>query len=85
MSETPLEAYAETGVLPGEESWPAPLYWLWLAELLGAANLHAGRVLDKYGTAQAAWEARDTAEFAALAGRGAMQRQRENGWTPRCH
>ncbi len=82
MSETPLEAYAKTGVLPGEESWPAPLYWLWLAELLGAANLHAGRVLDKYGTAQAAWEARDTAEFAALAGRGAMQRQRENGWTP---
>ena len=45
MSETPLEAYAETGVLPGEESWPAPLYWLWLAELLGAGILIAAIVL----------------------------------------
>ena len=82
MSETPLEAYAETGALPEETGWPAPLYWLWLAWLLGPGNLHAGRFLDQYGTAQAAWEARDTADFAALAGRAAAARQAQQQLCP---
>ena len=56
---------------------PAPdplLCWLWLAGTLGAGSLRAGAVLDAFGGAQEAWEARDTDAFAAAVGPAAAQR-----------
>ena len=56
---------------------PAPdplLCWLWLAHVMGPASSHAGRVLDAFGGAQEAWEARDTAEFRQAAGPAAAKR-----------
>lgn len=56
---------------------PAPdplLCWLWLAGTLGAGSQRAGAVLDVFGGAQEAWEARDTDAFAAAAGPAAVQR-----------
>ena len=56
---------------------PAPdplLCWLWLANTLGAASSHAGRVLDAFGGAQEAWEARSTDAFRQAAGVPAAQR-----------
>lgn len=56
---------------------PAPdplLCWLWLAGTLGAGSQRAGAVLDAFGGAQEAWEARDTDAFAAAAGPAAVQR-----------
>ena len=54
---------------------PAPLLcWLWLAGTLGAGSQRAGAVLDAFGGAQEAWEARDTDAFAAAAGPAAVQR-----------
>ena len=56
---------------------PAPdplLCWLWLAKTLGAASSHAGRVLDAFGGAQEAWEARSTDAFRQAAGVPAAQR-----------
>ena len=58
-------------------SEPAPdplLCWLWLAGTLGAGSQRAGAVLDAFGGAQEAWEARDTDAFAAAAGPAAVQR-----------
>lgn len=58
-------------------SEPAPdplLCWLWLAGTLGAGSQRAGAVLDAFGGAQEAWEARDTDAFAAAAGSAAVQR-----------
>ncbi|MCI2046595.1 MAG: DNA-processing protein DprA [Faecalibacterium sp.] len=79
---TPLETLAQTGALPGPEpESPPEAYWMWLAVLLGTANLHAGRLIDRYGTARAAWEARDTAEFHALAGPTAVHNLKK-GETP---
>nr|WP_242699512.1 DNA-processing protein DprA [Faecalibacterium sp. Marseille-P9590] len=48
--------------------------WLWLAGTLGAGSQRAGAVLDAFGGAQEAWEARDTDAFAAAAGPAAVQR-----------
>ena len=56
---------------------PAPdplLCWLWLAGTLGAGSQRAGAVLDAFGGAQEAWEARDTDAFAAAVGPAAAQR-----------
>ena len=54
---------------------PDPLLcWLWLAGTLGAGSQRAGAVLDAFGGAQEAWEARDTDAFAAAAGPAAVQR-----------
>ena len=56
---------------------PAPdplLCWLWLAGTLGAGSLRAGAVLDAFGGAQEAWEARDTDAFAAAVGPAAACR-----------
>ena len=56
---------------------PAPdplLCWLWLAGTLGAGSLRAGAVLDAFGGAREAWEARDTDAFAAAVGPAAAQR-----------
>ena len=56
-------------------SAPDPLLcWLWLAGTLGAGSQRAGAVLDAFGGAQEAWEARDTDAFAAAAGPAAVQR-----------
>ena len=64
--------------LAGQTSFfppPDPLLcWLWLAHVLGPASPHAGRVLDAFGGAQEAWEARDTAEFRQAAGPAAAKR-----------
>ena len=60
---------------------PAPdplLCWLWLAGTLGAGSLRAGAVLDAFGGAQEAWEARDTDAFAAVA--AASPSLWINGW-----
>ena len=56
---------------------PAPeplLCWLWLAHTLGAGSGHAGQVLDAFGGAQEAWEARESDAFRAAAGIPAAQR-----------
>ena len=56
---------------------PAPeplLCWLWLAHVMGPGSAHAGRVLDAFGGAQEAWEARDTEEFRLAAGPAAVKR-----------
>ena len=56
---------------------PAPdplLCWLWLAGAPGGGSLRAGAVLDAFGGAQEAWEARDTDAFAAAVGPAAAQR-----------
>ena len=45
--------------------------------MLGPASIHAGRVLDAFGGAQEAWEARDTAEFRAAAGDAAALRAQQ--------
>ena len=41
---------------------------------MGPASSHAGRVLDAFGGAQEAWEARDTQEFRQAAGPAAAKR-----------
>lgn len=64
---------------------PAPeplLCWLWLAHTLGAGSGHAGQVLDAFGGAQEAWEARESDAFRAAAGIPAAQRARLPGNTP---
>ena len=60
----------QTSLFPPEPAPDPLLCWLWLAHVLGPASVHAGRVLDAFGGAQEAWEARDTAEFRLAAGRG---------------
>ena len=45
--------------------------------MLGPASVHAGRVLDAFGGAQEAWEARDTAEFRLAAGEAAALRAQQ--------
>lgn len=64
---------------------PAPdplLCWLWLAHTLGAASSHAGRVLDAFGGAQEAWEARDSEDFRLAAGPAAAKRAHQPENTP---
>ena len=54
---------------------PDPLLcWLWLAHVLSPASVHAGRVLDVFGGAQEAWEARETDAFRQAAGDAAFRR-----------
>ena len=64
--------------LAGQTSFLPPpdplLCWLWLAHVLGPASVHAGRVLDTFGGAQEAWEARETEEFRQAAGDVAFRR-----------
>ena len=50
----------QTSFYPPEPAPDPLLCWLWLAHVLGPASPHAGRVLDAFGGAQEAWEARDT-------------------------
>ena len=58
----------QTSFYPPEPAPDPLLCWLCLAHVLGPASPHAGRVLDAFGGAQEAWEARDTAEFRQAAG-----------------
>ena len=64
----------QTSFYPPEPAPDPLLCWLWLAHVLGPANLHAGRVLDAFGGAQEAWEARETEEFRQAAGEAAFKR-----------
>ena len=64
----------QTSFYPPEPAPDPLLCWLWLAHVLGPASPHAGRVLDTFGGAQEAWEARDTAEFRQAAGPTAAKR-----------
>ena len=64
----------QTSFYPPEPAPDLLLCWLWLAHVLGPASPHAGRVLDAFGGAQEAWEARDTAEFRQTAGPAAAKR-----------
>lgn len=59
---------------PPEPAPDALLCWLWLAGTLGAGSQHSGAVLDAFGGAQEAWEARGSSAFAAVAGSNAAQR-----------
>ena len=51
----------QTSFYPPEPAPDPLLCWLWLAHVLGPASIHAGRVLDAFGGAQEAWEARGSA------------------------
>ena len=64
----------QTSFYPPEPAPDPLLCWLWLAPVLGPASSHAGHVLDAFGGAQEAWEARDTAEFRQAAGPAAAKR-----------
>ena len=65
---------AQTSLFAPEPAPDPLLCWLWLANTLGAASSHAGRVLDAFGGAQEAWEARSTDAFRQAAGVPAAQR-----------
>ncbi len=67
----------QTSLFPPEPAPDPLLCWLWLAHVLGPASVHAGRVLDAFGGAQEAWEARDTAEFRLAAGEAAALRAQQ--------
>ena len=71
------ELAGQTGLFPPEPAPDPLLCRLWLAHVLGPASIHAGRVLDAFGGAQEAWEARDTAEFRAAAGDAAALRAQQ--------
>ena len=71
------ELAGQTGLFPPEPAPDPLLCWLWLAHVLGPASIHAGRVLDAFGGAQEAWEARNTAEFRAAAGDAAALRAQQ--------
>lgn len=64
----------QTSLFPPEPAPDPLLCWLWLAQVLGPASLHAGKVLDAFGGAQEAWEARETEEFRQAAGDTAFKR-----------
>ena len=66
--------FGQTSLFPPEPAPDPLLCWLWLAGTLGAGSQRAGAVLDAFGGAQEAWEARDTDAFAAAAGPAAVQR-----------
>ena len=64
----------QTSLFPQEPAPDPLLCWLWLAHTLGPASAHAGRVLDAFGGAQEAWEARETTEFQLAAGPAAAKK-----------
>ena len=64
----------QTSLFPPEPAPDPLLCWLWLAHVMGPASVHAGRMLDAFGGAQEAWEARDTEEFRLAAGDAAARR-----------
>ena len=64
----------QTSLFPPEPAPDPLLCWLWLAHVMGPAHPHAGRVLDVFGGAQEAWEARESEEFRKAAGEAAFRR-----------
>ena len=59
------------------------LCWLWLAHILGPASAHAGRVMDWCGgSAQSAWQERESKAFRAAAGPAAARRALQPGCEP---
>ena len=64
----------QTSLFPPEPAPDPLLCWLWLSQVLRPASLHAGKVLDAFGGAQEAWEARETEEFQQAAGDTAFKR-----------
>ena len=64
----------QTSFYPPEPAPDPLLCWLWLAHVMGPGSVHAGRVLDAFGGAQEAWEARASAEFELAAGPAAAKR-----------
>lgn len=80
---TPLERLACGEDITLEVEYEAPLYWLWLADLLHPGFAHARLVLNAYGGAKQVWQQRhDTERFAAAAGSSAARRLAENLHTP---
>lgn len=75
---SPLEAIAQGKPSHQEETVPEVYYWLWLAQVLGPASVRAGRVLDTFGDAQTVYEARETEQFAAVAGKTVANRVQGN-------
>ena len=73
---------AQTSLFAPEPPPDPLLCWLWLAHTMGAANIHAGRVLDAFGGAQEVWEARATREFGQLVGPTIFQRANLPNNTP---
>ncbi len=64
---TPLEDLAD-GSAPKIQH-PSVYYWLWLAQVLGPASPHAGRLVEWFaGDAAAIYQARHSEEFTALVG-----------------
>lgn len=65
------------------ENAPEPLLcWLWLSHVLGPASPHAGSVLDAFGGACEAWEARDSEKFRLAVGTSAVRRLKNADLTP---
>ena len=71
-------AVAVAGLAADDHADTAGIPGLCRAERLGLvrgpASLHAGKVLDAFGGAQEAWEARETEEFRQAAGDAAFKR-----------
>ena len=66
--------FGQTSLFPPEPAPDPLLCWLWLADVMGPGSIHAGRVLDTFGDAQKAWEARYTENFLIAAGLAAARR-----------
>ena len=72
----------QTSLYPAEPAPEPLLCWLWLAWSLGAGSGRAGQVLDAFGGAQEAWEARETDAFRQAMGKPAAERANQPDNTP---
>jgi DNA processing protein len=54
------------------------VYWMWLADVLGMASIHAGSVLKSFPNARTLFEASRTADLSALLPGGAMRRLQQS-------
>ena len=72
----------QTSLYPAEPAPEPLLCWLWLSWSLGAGSGRAGQVLDAFGGAQEAWEARETDAFRQAMGKPAAERANQPDNTP---
>ena len=72
----------QTSLYPAKPAPEPLLCWLWLSWSLGAGSGRAGQVLDAFGGAQEAWEARETAAFRQAMGKPAAERANQPDNTP---
>ena len=72
----------QTCLYPAEPAPEPLLCWLWLSWSLGAGSGRAGQVLDAFGGAQEAWEARETDAFRQAMGKPAAERANQPDNTP---